>query len=107
MKGEFRIKSYIFKVKKFIIPTIIILIMIGILTTVYFSTRKNITISIDGRQNKYLTFKKTLHEFLDSKNIHIVSKDKISEPLDSKLFNNEAISIKKAVNIRLFMAEKK
>lgn len=101
VKEALRIKNYTNKIKKFIIPTIIVLILIGTSVSVYLSTRKNITISINGTQNKYLTFKKTLREFLDSKNIHIVSKDKVSTSLDSQLYNKEAISIKKAVNIKV------
>lgn len=55
----------------------------------------------DGRQTRYVTYKKTVGQALESKNIPVGLKDKIQPVLDSKIVNHEIITIKRAVNIEV------
>lgn len=69
-------------------------------TTIYLNL-KDITVVINGKETKILTFKKTLVKALVANNITIGAKDKIDASLDSKIYKNEVINVKRAVNVKV------
>lgn len=68
--------------------------------TIYLNL-KEITVVINGKETKILTFKKTLVKALAANNIPIGAKDKIDTSLDSKIYKNEVINIKRAINVKV------
>lgn len=62
---------------------------------------KDITVDINGKETKILTFKRTVVKALADKDITVGPKDKINVALDSKVFKKEIINIKRAVNVKV------
>jgi uncharacterized protein YabE (DUF348 family) len=91
--------------KKFVTPLLIILILITSATVIGIK-RKTIVVNIDGTQNTVTTYKSNVAEFLESKNISIDPKDKVTPSLNSKLKKGETINIKRAVNIKVHVDDK-
>ncbi|MCM0647918.1 3D domain-containing protein [Clostridium swellfunianum] len=65
---------------------------------------KTITVVIDGNQTKLITFKNSLDKALAEKNIVVGPKDKIEPSIDSKVVNKSTVTIKRAVNITVQVA---
>lgn len=86
------------KLKKFLVPLLIIIVMFSSGIVVY-AQRKTITIIIDGQPTKLVTYKKTLADALQKNNITVGPKDKIDKDLTSKIENKSTINIKTAVNV--------
>lgn len=72
-----------------------------LLCVAIYSNLKDITVVVNGKETKILTFKKTLVKALADNNITIGPKDKIDAALDSKIYKNEHVNIKRAVNVNL------
>ncbi|MBZ9686381.1 G5 domain-containing protein [Clostridium estertheticum] len=76
-------------------------------TTAFMSiTRKNISVVVDGKQIKLVTYQKTVETALKKANINIAVKDKIDKDLNSKLVNNDVITINHAINLKVFVDNK-
>lgn len=90
-------------------PKTIFVIMLVLMcsTIVIISTRKNIIVSIDGKETKITTFKSTFKSALSANNITVGPKDKTSPGLDSEIKNGSKIEITKAVNVQVEVDGKK
>jgi uncharacterized protein YabE (DUF348 family) len=88
-------------VKKIAVTAMLFILAIVSVTTVYLM-RRNIDVVIDGKHMRYATFKSTVREALESKDIALAPKDRIEPSLDSKLKDHEVINIKRAVNVKVF-----
>jgi uncharacterized protein YabE (DUF348 family) len=63
--------------------------------------RKSITVVVDGKQIIFITFQTTVGDALKKKHISIDAKDKISKNLNSKIVDNDVITIRRAVNLKV------
>ncbi len=90
-------------------PKTIFVIMLVLMcsTIVIVNTRKNIIVSIDGKETKITTFKSTFRSALGANNITVGPKDKTSLGLDSEIKNGSKIEITKAVNVQVEVDGKK
>jgi uncharacterized protein YabE (DUF348 family) len=86
--------------KKYVTPMLIIVILITA-AAVFGIRRKTIVVNIDGNQNTVTTYKSNVGEFLESKDISVGHKDKITPSLNSKLKKGETVTIKRAVSVKL------
>lgn len=83
-------------------------IMIAIILSVTLvNMRKTITIKIDGKEETFVTYKRTVKDVLDIQGIEINPKDKIQPALNSNVSEGDTISIKRAVSVELVAGEKK
>lgn len=80
--------------------------IISTLSIFMFLIRKNITVVVDGNPTKLVTYQKTFGSALKKSNINVGVKDKIDKGLDSKIVNNDVITIKRAVNIKVLVDNK-
>ncbi len=87
-----------------IIAVVILLILMGV---VLFSTRKTITISVDGNNKKVTTFSSTYGKVLNDNGIKIGPKDKVRPSLDSAVKNNQTLKIKRVVKVKVEVDNKK
>lgn len=79
-------------------------ILLGVLLTLsvtitLIGMRKTVTINLDGKEMKVVTFKSTVSKVLQSEKIVVGPKDKASPELDQKIKNGDIINIKKAVDV--------
>lgn len=65
------------------------------------SLKKTVTVSINGKDMKIVTYKNTLADVLSANEITVGPKDKITPSFNNKIKDGEKISIKKAVNVEL------
>jgi uncharacterized protein YabE (DUF348 family) len=91
--------------RKFITPTSAAFIILLIFIIV--SSAKTFTVSVGGQDRIFITYKSTVEKALESKKITIGPKDKIEPTLDSKLSRGENIVIKRAVNVKVAVDDKK
>lgn len=83
-------------------------IMIAIILSVTLvNMRKTITIKIDGKEETFVTYKRTVKDVLDIQGIEINPKDKIQPALNSNVSEGDTISIRRAVSVELVAGEKK
>lgn len=78
----------------FMIMLLLMSITIGI-----DANRKTIIVSIDGKETKIVTFRKTFETALKANNIVLGSKDKATPALSTDIKRNDRIYIKRAVNV--------
>ncbi len=103
-----KLKSYFKKYSSNGPKTIYIgLIVLVVLTAMICSTRKTITVFIDGKDKKITTFSSTYKKALSNNGITVGPKDKTQPSLDSKVGNGSKISIKKAVKLEVAVDGKK
>lgn len=69
--------------------------------------KKTITIVINSKPQEYITFKSDVRKLLKNKNISLEPKDKIFPSLDAKIYDKDTITIKRAVNVSVYMDGKK
>jgi len=79
---------------------IVVLLFIGVVTGIY-STRKTVMVFIDSKEVKLVTYSNTFRKALESNNIVVGPKDKISPSLDTRVNNGDKMTIKKAINIEI------
>lgn len=84
--------------RKFLTSLTVTLTTLGLLTIIYLNL-KHITVNIDGKETKIVTFKNTVEKALAEKKISVAPKDKIEPAMDAKVKNKDTIKIKRAVNI--------
>jgi uncharacterized protein YabE (DUF348 family) len=85
--------------RKYLAPIIIVIVFV--LITLVFLIRKTVTVTVDGRQIQFITYKSTVKQALEDNNIYIGSKDKIVPSLESNLTDRENITLKRAVSIKV------
>lgn len=90
---------------KIIIGSMLITI-IATLTVFMGFIRKNITVVVDGKPTKLVTYQKTFDSALEKAGINIAVKDKIDKSLNSKITANDVITINRAVNIKVLVDNK-
>jgi uncharacterized protein YabE (DUF348 family) len=83
------------------------LIVLVILVAFISSTRKTITVSIDGKDKKITTFSSTYKSALSNNGITVGPKDKTTINLNSKVEKDSKISVKRAVNVQVAVDGKK
>lgn len=79
---------------------VVILLFIGV-TLGIATIKKTVSVVIDGKEQKIVTYRSDLKRILADNNIRIENKDKINVSLDSKVKDGDEINIKKAVNIKV------
>lgn len=106
MEGKIKdkLKSYFSSGPKTIF---VIMLILMCSTIVISSTRKNIIVSVDGKETKITTFKSTFRSALNANNIIVGPKDKTSPGLDSEIKNGSKIEITKAVKVQVEVDGKK
>ncbi|MCJ7688528.1 MAG: G5 domain-containing protein, partial [Clostridiaceae bacterium] len=96
-----------FKVKRRKIIIGFMLLAIIVTSTVFVGfSRKNITVVVDGNPIELVTYQKTFDLALKKANISIALKDKLDKALDSKIVNNDIITINRAVNLKVLVDNK-
>jgi uncharacterized protein YabE (DUF348 family) len=93
------------KRRKIIIGFMLLAIIVTSTVFVGFS-RKNITVVVDGNPIKLVTYQKTFDQALKKANISIALKDKLDKALDSKIINNDIITINRAVTLNVLVDNK-
>lgn len=77
-----------------------ITVAVVIVTTVtIMSMRKTLIISIDGKEETFVTYKGTVKDALQEKGIVLASKDKVQPSLESKVSEKETIKLKTAIPV--------
>lgn len=84
----------------------VLLTIIATTTAFMCIIRKNITVFVDGKQINLVTYQRTFDNALRKANIAIALNDKIDKVLDSKIVNNDVITINHAVNLKVFVDNK-
>jgi uncharacterized protein YabE (DUF348 family) len=82
-------------------------VIVGVITvTIVFATamvimimRKTLVISIDGKEETFVTYRETVKDVLQEKGIEVSPKDKVQPSLESKVSEKETIKLKKAVPV--------
>lgn len=95
-------KSFSNGPKAKIIMAVSVCLLVG--ATVTISLRKTVTVTIDGIEETFVTYRGTVDDVLESRGITLEEKDKIQPSLDSKVSENEAIAIKRAVPVNLLVS---
>lgn len=80
---------------------VFITVSVIILIAVVFSIRKTVTVSIDGNEKKITTFSNTYAEALNDNKIRVGPKDKVKPSLNSKVYDNGKVSIKRSVKVNV------
>lgn len=87
---------------KIIIGVVAITITIVAITAItIMNMRKTLTISIDGKEETFVTYKGTVQDVLLDKNIEVGVKDKVQPSLESKVSEKEIIKIKLAKPVEI------
>lgn len=79
---------------------VVILLIIGV-TLGIATIKKTVSVVIDGKEQKVVTYRSDLKKILADNNIRIENKDKISVNLDSEVKDGDKINIKKAVKVKV------
>lgn len=65
------------------------------------SMRKTLVISIDGKEETFVTYKGTVKDVLQEKGIQVTPKDKVQPSLESKVSEKETIKLKTAIPVNI------
>lgn len=83
------------------------LITISVITVGTMSIlRKTVTIDVDGQKKTVVTYKQNIEQVLQAENIELTEDDKIEPSVDSKIYNNQQVQIKKAVPVSISIGGK-
>lgn len=85
---------------------IILLILLSSVMSID-AAKKTVIVSIDGKEKKFITFKKSFRDVLESNNIVLGPKDKAAPSLNTKLKKKDKIYIERAVNVTIAVDEQK
>lgn len=80
---------------------LMILLSITVLVSFICVVRKEVTVIVDGKQTKFVTFQSTVGNTLKKEHINVDTKDKVSKNLASKIVDNDVITIKRARNLKV------
>jgi uncharacterized protein YabE (DUF348 family) len=87
-----------------IVALVLLLAVIIVISTVYVvGFRKVLTVSIEGKKTKIVSYKNTVKEVLEQNKIELGPKDKIEPSVDTKIKNGQEIDIKKAVGLEVLV----
>lgn len=89
-------KDYFYNIPKNILLGVLLALFI---TITLIGMRKTVTINIDGKETKVVTYSSTVYKVLKSEKIVVGPKDKTSPELNQKIKNGDIINIKKAVDV--------
>ena len=89
---------------KILIGVIIISI---ILSVTLVNMRKTITMKIDGKEETFVTYKRTVKDVLNTQGVVVNPKDKVQPALNSNVSEGDTISIKRAVSVEVIVGDKK
>ena len=70
------------------------------------NARKTVTINVDGNEQIFVTYKRTIKDALKQVGIELGSKDKVEPALEKKLVKDEVIEVRKAVNVEIVSKDK-
>lgn len=103
-----KLKNYLHRVKSSPKAKILVggLVIVGLATTV-LSMRKTVIVSIDGKDQKIITYKGTVEGALHDNDIEIGPKDKVQPSVNSELSNNGRIAVHRAVKVNVALDGKK
>lgn len=87
-------------IKKYPIQLVIIS-SIAVFIVFMCVARKNITVVVDGKQIIFITFQTTVGDALKKRHINVAANDKVNKNLNSKIVNNDVITIRRAVNVKV------
>ena len=84
-------------------------ILIGVIAMVFvvttavtiMSMRKTLVISIDGKEETFVTYKGTVKDVLQERGVELASKDKVQPSLESKVSEKETIKLKTAIPVEI------
>ncbi len=80
--------------------------VVAVAATTVATMRKTVKLSIDGKEETFITYKGTVKDALQDKGIEISDHDKVQPSLESKIEEAEEIAVKKAVPIKVKFAKK-
>ena len=96
-----KLKGYVNNSSKGSKVTMLIAMILIAAAVVVFSNMKQITIAVDGKAHKVMTFSSTYAAVLMKENIKVGPKDKAAPSLDSKVENGSSINITRAVKVKI------
>jgi uncharacterized protein YabE (DUF348 family) len=79
----------------------IVLLSFICVTVLLINARKTVTVSVNGTEQSFVTYKSVLSVILKNKGIEVGPFDKTTPGLDSKVKNGDKIYIKTAVNVEM------
>ena len=75
--------------------------VVVVTTVTIMSMRKTLVLSIDGKEETFVTYKGTVKDVLQEKGIQLSEKDKVQPSLESKVSEKETIKLKKAIPVEI------
>lgn len=87
--------------KAIIIKGAITITVVVVTAVTIMSMRKTLTISIDGKEETFVTYKGTVKDVLQEKGIVLAAKDKVQPSLESKVSEKETIKLKTAIPVEV------
>jgi uncharacterized protein YabE (DUF348 family) len=85
---------------KIIIGTIAMVVVV-VTTVTIMSMRKTLVISIDGKEETFVTYKGTVKDVLQEKGVELAPKDIVQPSLESKVSEKETIKLKTAIPVEI------
>lgn len=85
---------------KIIIGIITIAIVVVTAVTI-MSMRKTLVISIDGKEETFVTYKGTVKDVLQERGVELTLKDKVQPSLESKVSEKETIKLKTSIPVEI------
>ncbi|MCQ2968960.1 MAG: ubiquitin-like domain-containing protein [Clostridium sp.] len=81
--------------------------VVGVMSMcVVANARKTVTINVDGNEETFVTYKRTIKDVLKQAGVELGPKDKVEPALEKKLVKDEAIEVRKAVNVEVVSKDK-
>ncbi|WP_160690023.1 3D domain-containing protein [Clostridium sp. C2-6-12] len=87
--------------KAIIIKGAITMTVVVVTAVTIMSMRKTLIISIDGKEETFVTYKGTVKDVLQEKGIVLAAKDKVQPSLESKVSEKETIKLKTAIPVEV------
>lgn len=87
--------------KAIIIKGAITITVVVVTAVTIMSMRKTLIISIDGKEETFVTYKGTVKDVLHEKGIALAAKDKVQPSLESKVSEKETIKLKTAIPVEV------
>lgn len=85
---------------------VVVILVVAFLFTFISARRKAVTLIVDGKERKIITYKSTVGEALKKEKISLGLKDKVEPELDKKLEKDSTIVVKRAVKVNVVLEGK-
>lgn len=85
---------------KIIIGTVAMTVVIATAVTI-MSMKKTLILSIDGKEETFVTYKGTVKDVLQEKGVEVDPKDKVQPSLESRVSEKETIKLKRAIPVEI------